>query len=284
MKDNRFHQQYTKLIQEILEKGYAKESKSTPQGGRVWYLPHHGVYHPRKPDKIRVVFDCSSKLNGRSINKELLMGLDLTNQLIGVLTRFRQEEVAVIADIEKMYVQILVADEHRSLLRFLWWKDGDMSKEIIDHEMCVHVFGSVSSGACSNYALKRTAIENKNKYGKDAAETLKNNFYVDDMLKSVENEDKAITLMKGGFNMTKFASSSKRVLQSIPEKDRKMGVKNSDLLRSLPEERALGVLWNVENDTLGFKVNLKEKPLARRGVLSVLNSIYDPLGFVHLFY
>ena len=183
------------------------------------------------------------------------------------------------ADIEKMYFQILAADEHRSLLKLLWWKDGEMSKEIIDHEMCVHVFGSVSSGACSNYALRRTAIEIENKYGKDAAETVKNNFYVDDMLKSVENEDKAITLMKGGFNMTKFASSSKRVLQSIPEKDRKIGVKNSDLLGSLPKDRALGVLWNVENDTLGFKVNLKEKPLTRRGVLSVLSSIYDPLGF-----
>ena len=231
MKDNRFHQQYTKLIQEILEKGYAKESKSTPQGGRVWYLPHHGVYHPRKPDKIRVVFDCSPELNGRSINKELLMGPDLTNQLIGVLTRFRQEEVAVIADIEKMYFQILVADEHRSLLRFLWWKDGDMSKEIIDHEICVHVFGGVSSGACSNYALRRTAIENENKYGKDAAEMLKNNFYVDDILKSVENEDKAITLMKdvklmcqeGGFNLTKFASSSKRVFAIYSRERQKNG-------------------------------------------------------------
>ena len=159
MKDYRFHQQYTEFMQEILDIGYAKESKSTPPDGRVWYLPHHGVYQPQKPDKIRVVFDYSSKLNGRSINKELLMGPDLTNQLIGVLTRFRQEEVAIIADIEKMYVQILVADEHRSLLRFLWWKDGDMSKEIIDHEMCVHVFGSVSSGACSNYALKRTALK-----------------------------------------------------------------------------------------------------------------------------
>ena len=153
--------------------------------------------------------------------------------------------------------------------------------------MCVHVFGGVSSGACSNYALRRTAIEIENKYGKDAAEMLKNNFYVDDMLKVVENEDKAIGLMKGvksmfqegGFNLTKFTSNSKGVLQCIPEKDRKMAIKNSDLLGSLPEERALGVLWNVENDTLGFKVNLKEKPLTRRGVLSVLSSIYDPLGF-----
>ena len=63
------------------------------------------------------------------------------------------------SDIEKMYFQILVADEHRNLLRFLWWKDGDMSKEIIDHEMCVHVFGGVSSGACSNCALRRTAMK-----------------------------------------------------------------------------------------------------------------------------
>ena len=141
-----------------------------------------------------------------------------------------------------MYFQILVADEHRSLLWFLWWKDGDMSKEIIGHEMCVHVFGGVSSGACSNYALRRTAIENENKYGKDTAETLKSNFYVDDMLKSEENEDKAIRLMKdvksmcqeGGFNLTKFACNSKRILRSIPEKNRKIDVKNIDLLESLP--------------------------------------------------
>ena len=86
MKDDRFHQQYTESMQEILEKGYARELKSTLQGGRVWYLLHHGVYHPRKPEDIRVVFGCSSELNGRSINKELLMGLDLTNQLMGVLT------------------------------------------------------------------------------------------------------------------------------------------------------------------------------------------------------
>ena len=56
MKDDRFHQQYTEFMQKILEKGYAKESKATPQDGRVWYLPHHGVYHPRKPDKSRVVY------------------------------------------------------------------------------------------------------------------------------------------------------------------------------------------------------------------------------------
>ena len=103
----------------------------------------------------------------------------------------------------------------------------------------------------------------------------------------MENEDKAIRLMKdvrsmcqeGGFNLTKFASNSNRVLQSFSETDRKMDIKNCDLLGSLPEERALGVLWNLENDTLRFKVNLKEKPLTRRWVLSDLSAIYDLLGF-----
>ena len=45
-------------------------------------LPHHAVYHPRKPGKIRVVFDCSAEFEGKSINKELLPGPDLTNQIV----------------------------------------------------------------------------------------------------------------------------------------------------------------------------------------------------------
>ena len=107
----------------------------------------------------------------------------------------------------------------------------------------MHVFGSLSSGACSNYALKRTAIENEQIYGKVAAETLTNYFYVDDLLKSVVDEDKAIHLIKKvrsmclecGFNLTKFCSNSKRVLLSIPEEHRKAGMKN-DLFGNLPEE------------------------------------------------
>ena len=59
--------------------------------GRVWYLPHHGVYHPAKPNKIRVVFDCSTEYAGRSVNKKLMAGPDLTNQIVGAMIRFRQE-------------------------------------------------------------------------------------------------------------------------------------------------------------------------------------------------
>ena len=48
----------------------------------------------------------------------------------------------------------------------------------------------------------------------------------------------------------------------------------------LPSQRVLGVLWKTESDTLGFDSGVKEKPITRRGLLSVTSSIYDPLGFI----
>ena len=70
------------------------------------------VYHPKKPSTIRVVFDCSSQYKGESINKYLLQGPDLTNKLIGVLTRFRQETVAFTTDIDAMFHQVKVTKEY----------------------------------------------------------------------------------------------------------------------------------------------------------------------------
>ena len=91
-------------MEEIISKGY----KNNSPDGRTWYLSHHGVYHPHKPRKLRVVFDCSTDLNGRSINKEPLPGPDLTNKLVGVLTKFRENKVAFMADIEKFISKYLL--------------------------------------------------------------------------------------------------------------------------------------------------------------------------------
>ena len=54
--------------------------------GKVWYLPHHPVYHPRKSDKVRIVFDCAARHKGILLNDALLQGPDLVNSLVGVLT------------------------------------------------------------------------------------------------------------------------------------------------------------------------------------------------------
>ena len=85
--------------------------------------------------------------------------------------------------------------------------------------------------------------------------------------------------LEGRFNLTKFYSNSKRSLLSIPEEHRKAGLKNEDLLGNLPKEQALGVLWKTEENLLGFKVSIKDKSITRNGILFILSSVYDPLGF-----
>ena len=89
-------------MKELLDKGYARKvppGQLNPVEGSAWYIPHHGVYHPYKPGKIRVVFDFLSKIQGISLNRMLHKGSDLTNSLIGVL-RSRGDRIAVVADIE----------------------------------------------------------------------------------------------------------------------------------------------------------------------------------------
>ncbi|PIK43536.1 hypothetical protein BSL78_19599 [Apostichopus japonicus] len=110
-RDKALHEQYKKTMGVYIQRGYAKEVDNNQKNTQapVWYLPHHPVTHPMKPDKVRVVFDCAAKYKGTSLNSQLLQGPDFTNKLVGVLIRFRQEAVAIAADIEGMFHQVKVS-------------------------------------------------------------------------------------------------------------------------------------------------------------------------------
>lgn len=286
--NQRMHDDYCTFMKTILDKGFAQRADRSCEKGRTWYLPHHGVYHPRKPNKIRVVFDCSATYGGVSLNSLLLQGPDLANQIVGVLTRFREEQVAVAGDIESMFYQVKVPDNQRDMLRFVWWPEGNLDAELQEYQMCVHVFGGTHSPSTCNYALRKTAHDNIDKYGEEAALTLIRNFYVDDMLKSSSNALSTLHLIEkvkkmcaaGGFPLTKFVSSSRKVLEGIPTEERSKDVKDLNFdAQTLPIERALGVSWCVETDSFCFRIVLKDNPLTRRGILSSISSVYDPLGF-----
>ena len=142
------------------------------------------------------------------------------------------------------------------------------------------------SPSCANFALRKTADDNKANFEPEIMNTVKRNFYVDDCLKSVKSEQVAIHLVKdltgllkkGGFHLTKWLSNSHKVVESVPESERATSVKDLGFDHA-PMERALGVQWRVSSDTFGFKIIIKEQPATRRGILSVVSSIYDPLGF-----
>ncbi|KAJ8332985.1 hypothetical protein SKAU_G00418810 [Synaphobranchus kaupii] len=290
-KNPEFFEDYQGFMDNIIGKGYAIQvpaDQLNREDNRVSYIPHHGVYHPKK-QKIRVVFDCTASFQDQSLNSRLLQGPDLTNTLVGVLLRFREEPVAMMADIESMFYQVKVPEKDADLLRFLWWPNGKLNEPMQEFRMTVHLFGATSSPSVASYALRRTAEDHKATAPPEAVQTVLRNFYVDDCLKSVATEDDAVTLAgdlrtlcaSGGFTLTKWMSHSRKVLMSIPEEHRANEVKYLDLSHdALPVERAVGIQWDNETDTITYSMKLQDKPMTRRGILSMVNSIYDPLGFL----
>ncbi len=294
--NEQFYEEYTTCLNGMISKGYAEQvpmQQLDGDSGKVWYIPHHGVYHPKKMT-LRVVFDCGATCKGTSLNQQLLQGPNLTSTLLGVLIRFRQEPVAVMGKIQAMFHQVKVEEEDRDFLRFLWWSEGDLSKEVAEFRMTVHLFGAVSSLSCASFALRKTADDNQCDFSTAVVQTVKENFYVDDCLKSMGSEEEATLLVKdltslcqrGGFTVTKWISNHRTLLQTIPEEHRAKDVSELNLDRDnldrdkLPVERALGLQWCAETDAFNFKMEVQQKTFSRRGVLSISCSVYDPLGFL----
>ncbi|XP_077868294.1 uncharacterized protein LOC144358470 [Saccoglossus kowalevskii] len=141
---------YKVFMQSIISAGDAELVEEQEEVGHVWYIPHHGVYHPKKPGKIRVLFDCSARYKETSLNDHLLQGPDQINSLVGVLCCFRKEKIAIMCDIERMFHRFRVAKQDRDFLRFLWWKNDDIDSNPVVYKMRVHLFGAVSSPVCAN--------------------------------------------------------------------------------------------------------------------------------------
>ena len=195
-KDKSLRQRYTAEIHKLLKQGYAEpvpKDDIDRTDGFLWYLPHHAVLNPKKPDKCRIVFDCAAKLNGLSLNDRVHQGPDLTNKLIGVLLKFRQEQVAFMADIEGMFHQVHVTPKDRDVLRFLWWADDEPGGSQLEmYRMTAHLFGGVWSPSCANFALQHTVSDNAKDFEVNVQRTVANNFYVDDCLKSTETVKEAM--------------------------------------------------------------------------------------------
>ena len=296
LKDEDLLAKYRTTIQEYVVKGHAQKVpkeelhfKEQP----VWYLPHHPVTHPLKPGKVRVVFDCAARYCGTSLNQQLLQGPDLTNPLMGVLIRFCQEPIAMAADIEAMFHQVYVDPQDRDALRFLWWPDGDLQKEPEEYRMMKHLFGATSSPSCVNFCLQKTASTYQEEFKPNTIQIVMRNMYVDDLMKSVSSSEAAIKLstqlrellMKGGFRLTKWLCNDRDVLVEIPEHERASSVVNLDI-EDLPTACTLGLKWNVEADkfiwdvSTKFKHLVETKPVTRRGILAIVSSLFDPLGFI----
>ena len=283
--------QYQKIIDGYLDLGYAKKitgEELMRYHPRRWYLPHHGVTNPHKPGKLRLVFDAAATYRGISLNSELLSGPDLLLSLPGVLLRFREEAVAIVGDVEKMYHQVRMLPDDQPSLSFLW---RDLKPDITPetYNMTVMIFGTRCSPASANYVLRKTAADHQEDttVSQKAVTTIRQNVYMDDLLRSEKTVADAKEIRrevtglvaKGGFRLTKWQSNSEEVVLDIPESERAcQGAERTT-------ENVLGCPWNPLEDTLGIRVIKADnaRHATKRRVVSTVARLFDPLGMASPF-
>ncbi|XP_065092662.1 uncharacterized protein LOC135713465 [Ochlerotatus camptorhynchus] len=173
-------------IREYEVKGYAhKATKAEMEAAdprRTWYLPVGAVMNPKKPGKVRIIWDAAAKVDGVSLNSALLKGPDQLSSLPGVLFRFRQYGVAVSSDVQEMFHQLRIREEDKISQLFLWRTNPSDNPTV--YVMDVATFGSTCSPASAQFVKNRNAEEHSEAYP-EAAKAIIHDHYVDDYLASL---------------------------------------------------------------------------------------------------
>ncbi|GFY78295.1 DUF1758 domain-containing protein [Trichonephila inaurata madagascariensis] len=174
----------------------------------AYYLSHHAVLRDSSTTKLRVVFDASAKsTTGHSLNDLLMVGPRVQRDVYPILLSFRTFQIAVCADLEKMFRQIKISSEDTNWQRILW---RDNPKEPVkEYRLTTVTYGTSCAPYLSTRTLTRTlALDERERYPLASFATL-HHFYVDDLLSGAVTEKEAVELVwqlkemmrKGGFNL-----------------------------------------------------------------------------------
>ncbi|XP_055614692.1 uncharacterized protein LOC129761013 [Uranotaenia lowii] len=287
-------------IEEYQKLGYAHKATENElrerDPNKVWYLPIGVVQNPRKPGKVRVVWDAAASVNGTSLNSMLLKGPDLLTPLLNVLCRFRERQYAIAGDIRQMFHQILIRGEDKQFQRFLWRTDPKAPPDV--YIMDVATFGATCSPCSAQYAKNLNASEHRDRYP-EAAAAIVEGTYVDDFLDSRDSAREAVEIAQGvvtingaaGFQIPTWQSNSIEVLREISNESEN-STKRFSVDRMTATDRVLGMVWRPSPDVFVFE-NVFRDDLqtlltghiipTKRQVLQVVMSLFDPLGIIAAF-
>jgi len=143
-----------------------------------------------------------------------------------VLDSFRTHKTAIIADIQKAFLQIAIQPDDRDVTRFLCYDDPQKPSmsNLATYRFCRVPFGVISSpfllGATIKHHLK---AENTS-----FASGLLENVYVDNVITGLDGDDNPVQFYKNakdvfaraGMNLQEFASNSPKLMQFLPEEDK----------------------------------------------------------------
>lgn len=275
-------EKYAEIIEDQLKQGIIEKVRPDIQSSDTikHYIPHHPVINPSKATtKVRIVYDASAKTRpeNSSLNESMYRGPIMLQNLTGILFRFRMNEIAMVSDIEKAFLQIGLQDEAKDATRFLWLQNKailETENNIQTYRFCRVPFGIISSP----FLLAAVIDHHLHKYGTGIAENISENIYVDNVITGTKSIQEALELYNdskkifegAAMNLRDWMSNSKEVLDMIPLYDQAANKKFMKIL---------GLWWSVEEDTMAVTYHAGKNPiLSKRTVLKQVASIYDPLG------
>ena len=281
---------FQEVIQGYLDLSHAEPVPATdPLPPQHYYLPMHAVFKESSTStKIRVVFDGSAATtSGISLNQSLLAGPTIQPTLNNILLKFRCYPIALNADITKMYREVKLSTQDKDLHRFIWRASPNLP--ITDYRMTRVTFGVSASPYLAVRTLHQTADDHGEGYP-NVTSHIKNSFYVDDFLGGANTTEEAISifndirsiLLKGGFNLCKWRTSSSEVLQHIPlELQEKCLIKDATTPQAPSHSKALGLEWDSQKDDMSpaICVSPSYRP-TKRGIISDVAKTYDILGWI----
>jgi hypothetical protein len=283
-KQTKLAEMYKDFIKEYSDLQHMIPSTST--SARDCYLPHHGVLRENAATtKLRVVFNPSQKTStGYSLNSLQEKGPNLQKDIQSLLLKWRAYKYSFTADVQMMYRCIWISEEQRHLQKIIW-RDSP-SENLREYKLCSLTYGYKCAPWLAMRTLKQLAIDDGHKHPA-AAEVLKNEFYVDDLISGHNSIEEAKQLQKsliellrgGGMNLRKWSANHPALLENLTEDQISTNIfdfKHEDSMRTL------GLGWNPNLDTFVVNWNLSEKtryPLTKRDLLSEISRLYDPLGW-----
>ncbi len=283
---------FQQVVQEYLDLGHAKLVPFPAlqlSSEESYYMPMHGVVkESSSTTKLRVVFDASAKTtSGSSFNDTLIVGPTLYPNICDILIRFRTYPVAVSSDISKMYRAVELCEADQNFHRFLW--RPDTVSEVKDYQMTRVTFGVASSPFVAIQSLQQTAHDFGDSFPL-AKPHVFSSMYVDDCLAGANTPEEAIDLYsqlrellgKGGFDLRKWRSSSKEVLDAIdPSLHEPTPVKTLSDNTTVQHAKALGMAWDSTADTLYVSVGIiNSHSSTKREVISDIARTFDILGWM----
>lgn len=273
--NNKLKKEYTEFINQYCSLGHmTKINNELSNENPKFYLPHHCIVKESSTTtKLRVVFDASAKTtNNVSLNDILMIGPVIQDDLFSILLRFRKYNFVIIADIEKMYRQILVNDDQRDLQRILWREN--LNEPVTHYRLNTVTYGTASASFLAIRTLHQLAYENSEAYP-EASKIILEDFYVDDLITGANTLEKMLKIkseishiLEGGkFVLRKWMSNSREGLfpaEQKPENTNHFIISDGTCIKTL------GLLWNANSDTIQVTTFTEPLPesLTKRKILS----------------